>query len=731
MAACPGCAAPVAGGDPSLVCCAACGRMFVESRVNRAPTAHVNSPVDQAPAHVDSPVDQAAPTAQVPILDGFDYLELDDAFRARFEVLGLLGRGATGVVLRARGTVDGRAVALKLLRDVGHDSAVQRLGRERDLLARLRHPHVVELLDIGEHRGVTFLVLELVEGGTLGQRLAAGPLPPDEALELAHQILDGLTHCHEHGIVHRDLKPDNLLFDAEHRLKIADLGLARALDSRTLTQDGCMVGTPRYMAPEVLRGEPAGASSDVYAVAAILFEMLAGRPAFAGDSIPALMRRILVEPPASLAEHCPDVPAPIAEAILHALDKDPRARPQSARAFAAALTSTLPAHASPDAPPDPKAAPRTGAPRNTAPRDGAPRNTPAHAPARDVAPRNAAPGDGAPREATAVGGAPRESSRRGGQRGAPGGSAVAPASAAVALVGIALAGAVAFLALAPRPRPSPPPARSSAAAAPLYTAPVDADGRLDALDRAADFVAWRADLESLDELLITQELGKLSDLARGLRRKYEDLLARARVLDAELAPPPGRGDGVPPVLRLRVAGLIATLAVRSRHLADRVLTMSRATQEPGALRGLTVRSAASPAELAQLDRGAALLEPALRAVANVRPLSADLRRILAAAAALGDAQRELVPPEALPRSRATLARVEAALLALPDAEAPALADLVLAVWTDSPAAARDPAARARLLRGQAALRRLMPLASPDLRPALELRRIELENALRS
>src|SRR5262249_33384543 len=220
-----------------------------------------------------------------------------------YEITALLGKGRMGEVYRARDMKLARNVALKVLPELfAHDpDRITRFQREAQLLASLSHPNIAQIHGLEESQGTLCLVLELVEGQTLAERLNRGPLPIDEALEIAKQIADGLESAHASGIMHRDLKPANVKQTPDGKVKILDFGLAKAFEAEaqspvssselaTLltgdhTQANLILGTAAYMSPEQVRGKTLDKRSDVWAFGCILYEMLAGKMAFDGESV--------------------------------------------------------------------------------------------------------------------------------------------------------------------------------------------------------------------------------------------------------------------------------------------------------------------------------------------------------------------------------------------------------------------------------------------------------------
>ena len=250
-----------------------------------------------------------------------------------------LGEGATGAVYRALAD-DGRVVAVKLLRAdrTLDDEGRARFRRETRIARELNLPHVVPIVSVGEHAGAPYLVLPFFERGSLARHLLErGRLDLHETAQLAAQLGRGLDALHERGILHRDVKPSNVLLAQDGNALLADFGLARAADSTRLTEDGQLLGTPHYLAPELIEGHDASRASDVYALACVLYECLAGRPPFEGRGPAEIGFAHLVETPEDPCAVRPELPPAVGVAILSALAKDPQERPTSATALARML----------------------------------------------------------------------------------------------------------------------------------------------------------------------------------------------------------------------------------------------------------------------------------------------------------------------------------------------------------------------------------------------------------
>jgi serine/threonine protein kinase len=277
---------------------------------------------------------------------------------AGYEILEELGRGGMGVVYLARQTALKRLVALKMIKagDLADADELARFRREAEAVARLQHPHIVQIHEVGEHDGRPFFSLEYVEGGTLARHLSGKPLPGRPAAELLETLSRAVHYAHQRGIIHRDLKPANVLLafsDVSHKRsegerfceaslnaavpKITDFGLAKQLHAEgTQTQSRAVLGTPSYMAPEqgVGNGPAVGPAADVYGLGAILYEVLTGRAPFVGESAYDTLVQVLNLDPVPPARLQPKVPRDLETICLKCLRKEPAERYGSAEELA-------------------------------------------------------------------------------------------------------------------------------------------------------------------------------------------------------------------------------------------------------------------------------------------------------------------------------------------------------------------------------------------------------------
>ena len=258
-----------------------------------------------------------------------------------YEIVAQLGAGGMGEVYRARDTRLDRTVAIKVLPPAFASNAhlKQRFEREARMISQLSHPNICTMHDVGQQDGVDFLVMEYLEGETLADRLAKGPLPVEKAIRHAIEIADGLDKAHRQGIVHRDLKPGNIML-TRGGAKLLDFGLAKsaapAVDGdaptmqKSLTEEGTIVGTFQYMAPEQLEGANADARTDIFAFGAVLYEMLTGRRAFEGKTRTSVIAAIVERDPPPISQFQPLTPPSLERLIRHCLAKNPEERWQTA-----------------------------------------------------------------------------------------------------------------------------------------------------------------------------------------------------------------------------------------------------------------------------------------------------------------------------------------------------------------------------------------------------------------
>jgi serine/threonine protein kinase len=265
-----------------------------------------------------------------------------------YEILGPIGAGGMGEVYRARDTRLGRDVAVKVLpAALSHTpERLRRFEQEARLAGSLSHPNLLALFDVGSFEGAPYLVTELLEGRSLRERLAGGPLPVRRAVDFAQQIAHGLAAAHEHAVIHRDLKPANVFVTTDGRVKILDFGLAKLAQpdpatagsqAPTDTAEGMVVGTIGYMAPEQVRGQAVDARSDIFAFGTVVYEMLSGRRAFTGDTAADTMTAILTKDPEEMSRPGLEIPPGLERIVRRCLEKDSAERFQSAKDMAFAL----------------------------------------------------------------------------------------------------------------------------------------------------------------------------------------------------------------------------------------------------------------------------------------------------------------------------------------------------------------------------------------------------------
>src|SRR5438270_9258723 len=273
-------------------------------------------------------------------------LRTDAPYLPNYEILERIGRGGMGVVYRARQLSLNRTVALKLIGagDLASPAALARFRREADAAAKLDHPNIVPIYEIGEYEATPFLVMKLVEGPSLAEKLsdftahatetengAAGDRWQVEVSRLVALVARAVHYAHEHGVLHRDLKPSNILLDGTGSPHLTDFGIAKLADQETgLTQTAELLGTPAYMAPEQAAGKPLSAAADIYSLGVVLYELLTGRRPFEAEKPVEILRKVLEEEPPHPALVNESVDVDLATIALKCLEKSPARRYSSA-----------------------------------------------------------------------------------------------------------------------------------------------------------------------------------------------------------------------------------------------------------------------------------------------------------------------------------------------------------------------------------------------------------------
>jgi serine/threonine-protein kinase len=302
------------------------GRRSLQMCAVNAQLHALSSMPGHAPGAETSPYQPPRASAELPQIPGY-------------EVVALLGRGGMGVVYKARHLRLNRFVALKMLLTGAYAEPNQRarFQREAQAVASLRHTNIVQVHDVGDHEGWPYFTMELLDGGSLAHALCGTPQPAHDAAKLVATVAEAMQAAHQGGIVHRDLKPANILLDRHGIPKVADFGLARHFDGGpALTQSGAPIGTPSYMAPEQVIGkaELIGPPADIYALGAVLYETLTGRPPFRGETQSETLRQVIDDEPVSPSRLNPKVPRDLETICLKCLSKEPERRYSSARALA-------------------------------------------------------------------------------------------------------------------------------------------------------------------------------------------------------------------------------------------------------------------------------------------------------------------------------------------------------------------------------------------------------------
>jgi hypothetical protein len=275
---------------------------------------------------------------------------LQEALGKQFTVGPLLGQGGFAVVFRAKDHALNRDVAVKVMDTAGAPSPTlsERFVREAQTIARLEHPNIVPIYEVGQQPDLLYLVMRCIDGPSLRQLLGSRPtrrLPVGDAARVTRQVADALSYAHTEGVVHRDIKPDNILLDKRGNVLVTDFGIAKAAQAATaaqLTSEGMIIGTPQYMSPEQAAGDAVDGRSDIYSLGIVLYQMLSGGPPFDGDSSAKIIAQQLTAVPRDIREVRGDVPPELGAVLARMLDKDPGKRFQSAADVSRTLVDALP-----------------------------------------------------------------------------------------------------------------------------------------------------------------------------------------------------------------------------------------------------------------------------------------------------------------------------------------------------------------------------------------------------
>ncbi len=267
---------------------------------------------------------------------------IDAVLAGRYRIQRLLGEGGMARVFEAEDLRLGRLVAIKVLRErFEHDAEVaERFIREARTAASLSHPNIISIFDAGQDGARAYIVMELVDGRSLREYIDSdAPFELSDVITVLDQLCEGLEYAHSRGVVHRDLKPENVLLTAQGKVKIGDFGIARSASGATLTAEGMVLGSPRYLSPEQALGKPADARSDIYAAGVMAYEMLAGRPPFSGDTAVGIaLQHVEAKPPAASTFN-PRISRALDAVLLKAMAKNPRDRYGTAMQLADAIAA--------------------------------------------------------------------------------------------------------------------------------------------------------------------------------------------------------------------------------------------------------------------------------------------------------------------------------------------------------------------------------------------------------
>ena len=275
---------------------------------------------------------------------------LQDALGKQFTVGPMLGQGGFAVVFRARDHTLNRDVAVKVMDTAGAPSPLlaDRFVREAQTIARLEHPHIVPIYEVGQPGELLYIVMRCIDGPSLRQLLVSSPnrrLSVGDAARVTRQVADALAYAHTEHVVHRDIKPDNILLDKRGHVLVTDFGIAKAAQAATaaqLTTEGMIIGTPQYMSPEQATGDAVDGRSDIYSLGIVLYQMLSGAPPFDGDSTAKIIAQQITVVPPDIRRVRADASPPLAMVLARMLEKDPARRFQTAADVSRALVDALP-----------------------------------------------------------------------------------------------------------------------------------------------------------------------------------------------------------------------------------------------------------------------------------------------------------------------------------------------------------------------------------------------------
>ncbi len=262
----------------------------------------------------------------------------------KYQIQASLGKGGMGMVYMGYDPQLDRKVAIKVLAPhlVWEEGFVERFLREARAAARIKHPNIVTVYDVGQEQEHFYFVMEYIEGQSLGQLIRQrGALPIEDLLSILHPLADALDYAHQHGLVHRDIKPGNIMIGEGLRVTLTDFGIARAAEETRLTTTGTLMGTPEYMSPEQAWGEEVGYQTDLYSLAVVAYEMLSGRVPFSGTTPHAVLYKQIHEPPPPVRQSRPELPVGVEAVLSRALDKTPAERYSTTNAFVEELEAAL------------------------------------------------------------------------------------------------------------------------------------------------------------------------------------------------------------------------------------------------------------------------------------------------------------------------------------------------------------------------------------------------------